>query len=242
MSKPGQATGESDDAYKTRLTTMLTEAKDNVLEGVKEGIVVGYEEDHEFDFNSTTKNLNGVGDLYDQNERQVANGLKMAAQFLGVGGSGAETGINIIFTKMLSQLQNVQKLIAANLQYGYSLELRLAGFRFQSLHVEFNPSTITDELKFQQGMEYKVRNVFNKYMAGVIGMQQMADELGYDKPDAKEPRGPLDESGKQKGERQDQNDKSDKKIRDKKKTQPKKGDQKAAAEILINSIIEIMNQ
>lgn len=242
MGKPGQATGESDEAYKTRLTTMLTEAKDNVLEGVKEGIVVGYNEDHEFDFNSTTKNLNGVSDLYDQNERQVANGLKMAAQFLGVGGSGAETGINIIFTKMLSQLQNVQKLIAANLQHGYSLELRLAGFRFQSLHVEFNPSTITDELKFQQAMEYKVRNVFNKYQAGVIGMQQMADELGYDKPDAKEPRGPLDESGKGKEERQDQNDKSDKKTRDKKKTQPKKGDQKAAAEILINSIIEIMNQ
>lgn len=227
MSKPSQTSGESDTTYKTRLTSLLTEAKDNVLEGVKEGIVVGFNEDHEFEFNSTTKNLTGVSELYNQNEVQVANGLKMAAQFLGVGDSGAETGINIIFTKMLSQLQNVQKLIAANLKHGYSLELRLAGFTFQNINVDFNPSTITDELKFQQAQEYKIRNVFNKYMAGVIGMQQMADELEYDKPDAKEPRGPLSDVGAQKDERQDQNDKSDKKIRDKKKAQPKKGESKA---------------
>jgi len=232
MNKPGQDSGEKDEAYKARLLSLLVEAKDNVLEGVKDGIVVGYDEDHEFEFNSTTKNLSGVGELYNQNEVQVANGLKMAAQFLGVGDGSAETGINIIFTKMLSQLQNVQKLIAANLKHGYSLELRLAGFTFQSIHVDFNPSTITDELKFQQAQEYKVRNVFNKYMAGVIGMQQMADELGYDKPDAKEPRGPLSDVGAQKDERQDQNDKSDKKIRDKKKAQPKKGESKAIAEFM----------
>ena len=242
MAKPGQQPGESDDAYKTRLTTMLTEAKDNVLEGVKEGIVVGYEDDHTFDFNSTTKNLSGVSELYDQNEVQVANGLKTAAQFIGVGSSGAETGINIIFTKMLSQLQNVQKLVAANLKHGYSLELRLAGFSFQSIYIDFNPSTITDELKFQQAMEYKVRNIFNKYMAGVIGMQQMADEMGYDKPDAKEPRGPLNDAGAQKEKRQDQNDESDKKTRDKKKTQPKKGDSKSTQGFINNFPEDLVNE
>ena len=247
MNKPSQQAGEGDGAYKTRLTALLSEAKDNVAEGVTEGIVVGYEEDHKFDFNSTTKNLNGVEDLYNQNEVQVANGLKMASQFLGVGGSGAETGINIIFTKMLSQLQNVQKLVAANLKHGYSLELMLAGFTFQSIHVDFNPSTITDELKFQQAQEYKIRNVYNKYMSGVIGMQQFADELGYDKPDQQEPRGPISGAGAEKEERQDQNDKSDKKTRDKKKTQPKKGDQKAAAftdgfpESLLNEFLDWYN-
>jgi len=221
MAKPGQAPGESDSAYKTRLVALLEEAKNNVLEGVKDGIVAGFDEDHQFEFNSTTKNLNGVSDLYNQNETQVANGLKIAAEFLGAGHSGTETGITIIFTKMLSQLQNVQKIVAANLRHGYALELRLAGFTFKSLSIEFNPSTITDELKFQQAQEYKVRNIFNKYMAGVISMQQMADEMGYDKPDAKEPRGPLDGSGLKDDERQDQNNKSDKKTRDKKKTQTK---------------------
>jgi hypothetical protein len=242
MEKPGQKEGENDTQYAARLVRILGEAKDNIIDGIQEGVVVGYSEDHEFEFQSTTKNLSGVSDIYDLNEVQVANGLKMAAEFIGVGNAGSETGVNIIFTKMLSQLQNVQKLVAANLKHGYSLELRLAGYNFKSLYVEFNPSTITDELKFQQAMEYKVRNIFNKYMAGVISMQQMADELGYDKPDASEPRGPLDGSGLGDDERQDQNNKSDKKTRDKAKSQPKKGDSKASLDDVMNIIIDLMNK
>lgn len=242
MDKPGQRVGESDEQYTTRLISVLSQAKDNVIEGIKDGIVVGYQEDHLFEFQATTKNLLGVSDLYNLNEIQVANGLKMASEFIGAGIKGSETGINIIFTKMLSQLQNVQKIVSANLKYGYTLELKLAGYNFKNLRVEFGPSTITDELKFQQSQEYKIRNVYNKYMAGVIGMQQMADELGYDKPDAKEPRGPMNLKGLDKEGRQDQNDKSDKKTRDKSKPQPKKGEQKATKEQFMGYLIELMTQ
>ena len=242
MQKPSQAQGEKDTIYKARLIAVLDEAKDNILDGIKDGVVVGYQEDHDFEFNSTTKNLGGVSEMYDQNEVQVANGLKMAAEFIGVGNAGSETGINIVFSKMLSQLKNVQKIVAANLKHGYSLELRLAGYIFKSLHIDFEPSTITDELKFQQAQEYKVRNIYNKYMFGIIGMQQAADELGYDKADEKEPRGPISGAGAQKDERQDQNDKSDKKIRDKKKSQPKKGEQKNIREFMSNFPENLVNE
>lgn len=241
MAKPHQEDGESDEQYAARLVKMLDEAKDNLLSGIGEGIVVGYKEDHEFNFNSTTKNLNGVADIYSQNERLVANGLKVAPEFLGIGSGGAETGINIIFTKMLSQLQNVQKIVAANLKYGYSLELKLAGFNFKHLQVEFNPSTITDELKFQQGMEYKIRNVFNKYQMGVIGQQEAAFELGYDKPDQKEPRGPISGASAQETDKDTKND-SAKKQRDKAKPQPKRKDQKQAAETLLDILLDHVSQ
>ena len=230
MAKPSMADGESDEKYQARLTSILKKAKENVTEGMSEGVIVGYQDDHKFNFNATTKNLNGVSDLFNNNETTIAKGLKTAPQFLGVGSTGAETGINIVFTKMLSQLQNVQKILAANLEFGYSLELRLAGFSFESLRVEFKTSTITDELKFQQAQEYKIRNVNNKYQMGMISQETAADELDYDKPDEKEPRGPISEAGATKEKRQDQNDKSDKKTRDKAKPQPKKGESKAKAE------------
>lgn len=226
LAKPHQTDGESDKQYAARLKTLLTETKANVLDGIGEGVMVGYQEDHEFRFNSTTKNLGGVGELYNQNEVQVANGLKIAPSFLGVGGTGSETGINIIFTKMLSQLSNIQKSLEANLKFGYTLELRLAGFKFQNLRVEFNPSTITDDLKVQQGQEYKVRNVYNKYMMGIISMQQAADELGYDKPDQKEPRGPITGASDADKDKETKND-SAKKQREKDKSQPKKKEQKS---------------
>jgi hypothetical protein len=109
--------------------------------------------------------------------------------------------MSIIFTKMLSQLVNVQEIVKANLEFGYILELKLAGFDPKGLEVEFKPSTITDELKFQQAQEYKIRNIENKYLAGVIGQQQKAEEMGYDKPDQAASRAPLDVSGKNKQDR-----------------------------------------
>jgi len=242
MTKPSQAQGEKDETYKARLITMLDESKNNILDGIKDGVVVGFEEDHQFEFNSTTKNLSGVSELYDQNEVQVANGLKMAAEFIGVGNAGSETGINIVFTKMLSQLQNVQKIVSANLRHGYALELRLAGYNFKHLQVEFKPSTITDELKFQQAMEYKVRNTYNLFQMGLIGQQQAADIMELDKPDQLEPRGPISGAGKSSDERQDQNDESDKKIREKKKAQPKKGDQKNILEFMNNFPENLVNE
>lgn len=243
MTKPHKKEGESDDQYKSRLTKLLDEAKTNMLNGIQDGVVVGFEEDHEFKFNSTTKDINGVSDMYRQNEQQVANGLKTAGQFLGVGGSsGAETGINIIFTKMLSQLTNVQEMIAAFLKHVYSLELRLAGFSFSGLRVEFNPSTITDELKFQQSQEYKVRNVYNKYLMGIISQQQAADELGYDKPDQAEPRAPIEDNGSREKREKDKDD-SDRKTRDKSKPQPKRKDQKKndISPELIDSVLDFLN-
>ena len=57
-------------------------------------------------------------------------------------------------------------------------------------------------------------------------MQQAADELGYDKPDSNEPRAPLNDKGAEVEKRQDQNDKSDKKTREKSKPQPKTSKQK----------------
>ena len=243
MTKPSKRDGESDDQYRARLTTLLTEAKTNMLDGIQDGVVVGFDEDHEFKFNSTTKNLNGVSDMYNQNEQQVANGLKTAGQFLGVGNSsGAETGINIIFTKMLSQLTNVQAMLSAYLKHVYSLELRLAGFTFKGLRVEFEPSTITDELKYQQGQEYKLRNVYGKYQFGLIDMQQAADEMGYDKPDQEEPRGPIGDMGKEKEEREKDKDDSDRKTRDKSKPQPKRKDQKKNFDPeLIDNVLDFLN-
>lgn len=237
MTKPHQADGENEAQYNTRLSNLLSDSKDNIKDGIGEGLVVGFKDDHEFNFNSTTKNLGGVADIYNQNERSVANGLKTPPEFMGIPSSGAETGINIIFTKMLSQLQNAQIIIANNLQYGYSLELRLAGFNFKYLKVEFDPSTIADDLKYQQGQEYKIRNVFNKYQAGYIGQQAAAVEMGYDKPDQSEPRGPLLGQSTTDSDEDTKND-SARKGRDKKKPQPKRKDQKKSNNDLINDLLE----
>lgn len=191
LEKPLQQANESETAYKARLESLLTKTKQNIEGGLIDGTIVGYNEDHEFEFHSTTKNITGLSDLYNLNETQIANGLKYSPTFMGVN-TKTEAALTIIFTKMLSQLKNVQRLVKAFLEYGYALDLRLAGYSFNYLRVDFSPSTITDDLKLQQAEEIKIRNLRVLYADGIISQDTYADSLGYEAPDKKEPRVPID--------------------------------------------------
>jgi hypothetical protein len=226
MEKPQQNANESDGAYATRLSNILVEMKRKLNDSMRDGITVGYKEDHEFTFHSTTKDINGVADVFNLNEVQVANGIGHPASFLGVPSSSTDTNFNILFGKMISQLNTIQEALAFILEYGYSLELRLAGFTFKHLNVEFNKSTITDELKYQQAEEYKIRNQRVMYADGIISQEDYADAMGYEAPDQKEPRVEIDPA-KTLQDAQDKRDAntdrktSDKKTRDKKNPNPK---------------------
>jgi len=232
MEKPGMITGENEDQYQARLTTLLAESKKNLKDGVKDGVMVGFKEDHEYKFNSTTKSVGGLTEVFGLNQTLVANGLKQPPAFLGADSSGSETHINIIFTKMLSQLNNVQNLIKSNLEFGFKLELQLAGFKFDYLTLEFLPSTITDDLKIQQSREIKLRNLAVLYDQGIISQETFADEAGYEKADQAEPRVERDPiaiaDAATAAKEQDAakvKDDNDRKNRAKAKPQPKRKDQ-----------------
>src|SRR5699024_6004988 len=139
----------------------------------------------------------------------------------------------ISLSKMISQLRNIQMLVKYVLEFIYSLELRLAGFNNKGVKVTFGTSTISDELKVQQGLEYKIRNLSALYDRGIISQEQFAWEMGYDKPDMLEPRvnkegsdtisTPEENAKKQK--READKDTADRRVRDKKNPNPKRGDQ-----------------
>lgn len=228
VTKPDQNAGESDPAYMARITNLLTQTKQNVINGFKEGVVVGFTEDHQFEFHSTTKNLGGVSDIFNMNENQLANGLKTSPSFLGVSGGSSESFLSIVFTKTLSQLKNVQQILSSALQRGYELELQLAGYDYKSLSVEFRASTITDDMKIQQGKEIKQRVLRNLWIDRIISPETYAEEMGYTKPHQKidPPMPGVTEGGdqKKKEDREADKNKSDRKGRDKKKDQPKRKD------------------
>ena len=237
LDKPQQNPNESIPVYESRLNKLLTDTSNNMKKGIKDGISVGFMEDHQFEFHSATKNVTGVKDLYNLNQIQLSNGLKTSPIFLGVGGGSSETFISVVFSKMLSQLKNTQQIISKNLQKGYELELRMAGFKFKSLKVEFKPSTITDDVKMQQGREYKQRVLRALWIDGIISQEVYTEEMGYIKPAVK--RDPLKlhiktdsnkpteqpTDGAKKDKRKADKEKSDRKSRDKNKTVPKRGDQ-----------------
>lgn len=216
MQKPEMRAGESETQYTARLEDILKKLRERVKGQLRDGIAAGFIDDHEFEFKQTVTSAEGVGELWGQNEQQIASALGFDPAFMGRSYNSSETMITILFTKMLSQLTNLQNVAEYQLSYGIALFLRLAGFKFKTLKAEFNESTITDELKYQQAKEIKSRVALQNYLMGTIGAYQYAREMGYDAPFKKTP---IIDPAIIAGKSNDQKDKVDKEKRDDKSAQ-----------------------
>lgn len=232
MEKPTINPSESRDAYARRLEHILRKLKMNLREGLKDNIVVGFKDDHEFKLNSTTKEIGNIEKPWAMNQQSVANGLGVNGSLIGVQNNLTEGGTGILLSKMISQLRNIQMLLKYALEFLYTLELRLAGYNNKGVVVTFGTSTISDELKVQQGIEYKIRNLVSLYNQGIISQEEFAWSMGYEKPDQKEPRQMEEPEGvsssqdsAKKQKREADKNTSDRKTRDKNKTVPKREDQ-----------------
>ena len=64
MAKPDILPNENPKAYEARLNRMLRELKVNTREGLKDGTVAGFIDDHEFKLNSTTKDMSNFSNQW----------------------------------------------------------------------------------------------------------------------------------------------------------------------------------
>jgi hypothetical protein len=55
IDKPAQKEGETQAKYEARLASYLDKVKIAVKDGIKEGSIIGYQDDHEFKFHQTSK-------------------------------------------------------------------------------------------------------------------------------------------------------------------------------------------
>lgn len=232
MQKPDQKASESDGAYRARLNRTLRDLKVNLREGMKDGVVTGYIDDHEFKMNSTSKELGNLNIPWQMNQQSVANGLGINGAIIGTGNATeASTGVNL--SKMISQLKNLQSIVGYVLEFLYSLELRLAGYNNKGITITWGTTTVTDDVKIQQARQYKIQNLDLLYKAGIISQWQYAWEMGYDSPDQEEPRISLeDQAGvgdpqeaTKKKQRQDDKNQSARRSRTKTNPNPARGDQ-----------------
>ena len=228
---------ESAEKYRRRLTNDLTTAKRNLKDGMKDGIVVGFKDDHEFNLHSTTKDMGNMDKPWNMNQQSVANGLGVNSSLIGVSAANTEGGAGINLSTLISQLKNLQNLLSHALEFIYALELRLAGYNCKGIKIKWYPATVSDDVKIQQSRQYKVQVLNALYRDGIISQLQYAQEMGYDTPDQDEPRVPIEQqSGNSTSEPIDSEDKdkerknkSARRSRDKDAPVPKRKDQNPKA-------------
>lgn len=229
VEKPAQRGNESDMAYTHRLSNYLRKMKKATMDGMKDGIIVGFKDDHEFKLNSTTKDLGHLDGPWNINEQGIANGLGVNASIIGVGTAIGEGANGVVLSKMISQLKHLQNMLTYILIKLYSLELLLAGFNCKGITITWGTSTVTDDVKIQQARQYKIQNLNMLYAAGIISQEEYAYEAGYDSPSEKGPRVPLEtmDTGKSATKRDGdaaKKEQSNKNQRDKKNPSPKRKD------------------
>lgn len=233
LEKPMQLDGESDDAFLSRCDTFLREAKERLITGFKEGITVGFEEEHNFDFHSTTKNVNGVDGIFNLNEQQIGSAIKQDMSLLGRDFGASESQITVVFNKLISEITHVQEAVANLLHKTIVYHLALRGARYDYVKVEFNEPTIHDEYKKWQGIEVKARVLRQLRMDGIIDQntyaQRMVQMSPYmDGPDTKfiedMAPSPTEEASKN-DKREKSKDASDRKGRRTEKRAPKNNDE-----------------
>lgn len=184
---PAQLPGENQQKYHDRCLQYLTEITDQIKESFEDGIAAGFKGAFEFEVNSVAGDARGIAEIFKMNEEQLFSAIGADPAMHGRTYSTTETYASVVYSKLISQLTIVQKMVGCALKFGWGLDLALAGLDVD-LCVEFKASNALSNLQESQSRMIDIANAAALYQEGIIGQQQKANLLGYEQPDQTEPR------------------------------------------------------
>ena len=177
---PMKKQNEKDEAYKTRLLAYLQEIRVEVEKGYSTGMAIGFDKAITYKLEANTANVQGARDLLNAITEMKHAGLKQDPLMLGRNFNVAETMARVIMAKLTTQIGNYQRLVATFREDLYLLMLRLAGFKLNSVYVEYDPPMIGDKLRDEQAYKAKIENRMTLRNSGIISQEAAAQELGYE--------------------------------------------------------------
>lgn len=175
-----QYQGETTEAYTARLTTYLTDLAKNMSENYRDGLMA-HLDNMEITHHNVTGDARGAKDILQMNEEQIASGLKQDPALLGRSYSTTETYAGVIYAMMLRQLENYQMIIKRAIEQGYKLDLLLNDIPVDDVSLHFNPGMELNPKENAEAELIRTEAVISKMDAGIIGPDEAARELGYEK-------------------------------------------------------------
>lgn len=188
VNAPARKPGEDDAKWYSRCQQYLNEARPEVEKSAKNGFLLGFKGTHDVEMQNISGNVQGAKELFQLNTEMKMAGLKQDPMMLGRNYSTTETLGRVILTKLGSQVENYQKIVASFLEYTFRMELLLKGYNIDHLEVKFEKPLLGDRNKDEEAFSKKIDNADKLYKAGIINQLQRAQMLGYEEPDQEEPR------------------------------------------------------
>jgi hypothetical protein len=185
---PAQRPGESDTDYNIKCLAYLDQMATQLQGTFSEGLAIGFKGAFDFDVTSVTGDARGVSEIFNLNEQQLFSAIGSDPAMHGRTYQTTETYASVMYSKMISQLRNTQLIVAHSLQFGFGLDLMLAGIPAKGLNIAFRPSQALNNLQESQAEMIDIANASALYNEGIIGQDEKAHRLGYQKADQDEPR------------------------------------------------------
>ncbi len=185
---PGKVGNETPAQYTSRLNDYLDTIEPQVSKQMSNSIAIGYKDQHEFKLEGNNLNSQNAENLIKLIKSFVYAGIKQDPNMHGENYSVTETFGRVILGKMSTQMENYQKAVASALEFIVITHLMLKGYYPEFVQVTFKKPMVGDEKKAAETEKLNIENVKLKYDMGIISQITAAQELGYEKPDKKEPR------------------------------------------------------
>lgn len=176
---PAAHPGENEAVYQSRCLAYLQEITAQIKDSFADGIAAGFKGAFEFEVNGVTGDARGIADIFKMNEEQLFSAISADPAMHGRTYSTTETYASVVYSKMISQLTTVQKMVACVLKFGWGLDLLLAGIPV-GLCVDFKASNALSNLQESQARMIDIANAAALYQEGIVDQQQKAQLLGYE--------------------------------------------------------------
>jgi hypothetical protein len=183
---PSRHPGENEKVYHDRCKMYLQEITDQLKGNFGDGIAAGFKGAFEFNVQGVSGDAKGVHEIFQQNEEQLFSAIGADPAMHGRTYSTTETYASVVYSKMVSLLSNIQRMVANGLEFGWGLDFALAGLG-TVVKVEFKASQALSNLQEAQSRMVEIANAEALYQGGVIDQQEKANLLGYPVPAEEEP-------------------------------------------------------
>jgi hypothetical protein len=179
IKKPDPESGESTQAYQSRLRTYQSQVAAAARGVSSTGIIVTYE-DQTLEHKAITSDSRGVEEFWKMSEGQVFSAMSSHPVFHGRPDSSTETYANVVYNFMLAQGHNFQRPVKRRQERTYRLDLMLAGLVIEGLAMTFNREPARNPLQQAQADLLNDNRSILKAEKGIISPDQAAQEMGYE--------------------------------------------------------------
>lgn len=179
VTPPPKKPGEPDGEYNSRATNYLGMVAKALAARLRDGLIVAFR-DQKIEHTNIAEGASGVYELNRISEEQVMSGLAMQPAFFGRTDSTTETYADVVYSLLLAQVHNIQRLVKRRQEQTYRLDLRLGGLEVEGVSIKFNRTFSRNALAENQAAQIKWQIILEQVKNGAISPDEGAQDLGLE--------------------------------------------------------------